>query len=127
MTPFHIHLFGSGKGPIPTSFEATEARLKKLPLLHFEPDGSFVWIRESGKQQIYGMLYDAAGELRYCDLQGHCELQTWRELRNAITDCDGAGLEVMLLRENELQDLQTFESSLFGSVIATDSGSTQES
>ena len=112
MTPFHIHLFGPQRGPINSSFEDAERRLKRLPLLHFEPDGSFVWIREAGAQQIYGMLYDAANRLRYCDLQGHCTYETWCELRDAIATSQQQDLEVMLLAENVLQDLQTFEERL---------------
>jgi hypothetical protein len=112
MAPFHVYLLGKNQGPIETSFEDAERRLKDLPLLHFEPDGSFVWILEAGKEQIYGMLYDAAGKLRYCDLQGHCTEATWVRLREAITGGRNEGLMVSLLIENELQDLQSFEKSL---------------
>lgn len=112
MTPFHIHLCGPKRGPIQTSFEAAEERLKQLPLLHFEPDGSFVWIRDAGDQQIYGMLYDANEKLRYCELQGHCCLATWQELRDAITGGNNQGLQAVWLTEERLQDLQTFEQLL---------------
>ncbi|MGB7324820.1 MAG: hypothetical protein WBD31_08100 [Rubripirellula sp.] len=118
--PFHIYLYGNDRGPIPTSFEASAVRLEALPLLHFEPDGSFVWCRDRGEQQIYGMLYDAAGQIQYCEIQGKCSLSTWIELRSAITGepatADPAiGLQAMRLPEQELQELQGFEKTVWHS------------
>ncbi len=110
MTPFHLYLYGPNQGPIESGFEEAQSRLTQLPLLHFEPDGSFVWIRQSGQEQIYGMLYDAEGKIRYCDLQGKCSRQTWRDLCQAITGGPVEGLEVLRLPERSLQDLQTFEA-----------------
>jgi len=109
MTPFHLYLYGPSRGPIETSFEQAETRLRKLPQLHFEPDGSFVWARDSGDQKIYGMVYDALGKIQYCDLQGSCSHSTWKELCQAITGGANDGLEVMLLPNRELQNLQNFE------------------
>lgn len=111
MTPFHLYLYGPRQGPIHASFEAARSRLVKLPLLHFEPDGSFVWIRQSGREQIYGMLYDAAGQIQYCDLQGKCTLQTWRDLCLAITGGSEEGLEILRLPDQTLQNLQSFEAA----------------
>ncbi|TWU58086.1 hypothetical protein [Rubripirellula reticaptiva] len=118
--PFHIYLYGNDRGPIPTSFEATASRLEALPLLYFEPDGSFVWCRDRGEQQIYGMLYDAAGQIQYCEIQGKCSLSTWIELRSAITGELATagpviGLQAMRLPEQELQELQSFEKSVWRS------------
>ncbi|TWU58891.1 hypothetical protein Poly51_16710 [Rubripirellula tenax] len=115
--PFHVYLYGRGREPIPTSFEASSSRLEGLPLLHFEPDGSFVWVRDGGGQQIYGMIYDAAGLIQYCELQGKCTLSTWVELRHAITgDPASDDLELMRLPEQKLQDLQSFEQFVWGKV-----------
>ena len=113
MTSFHLYLYGPFRGPIETSFEKAAERLQRLPRLHFEPDGSFVWIPEPGKQQIFGMVYDAAGKVRYCDLQGHCDCQTWKELCQAITGDQSSDLEVMILPEQQLQDLQSFETNFW--------------
>ncbi len=110
MTPFHLYLYGPEKGPIDTSFEAAAERLERLELLHFEPDGSFVWTRDSGKQQIDGMLYDAAGRLQYVELQGKCALPTWQRMVTAIRGALSDDLVVMLLPQRQLQDLQTFEA-----------------
>jgi hypothetical protein len=114
MTPFHLYLYGPMRGPIPTSFEEAESRLSQLPLLHFEPDGSFVWTRDSGRQQIYGMIYDAAGRIQYCELRGECTRPTWKVVVDAISGATAMeGLEVMLLPEQRLQDLQVFEAMLW--------------
>jgi hypothetical protein len=113
MTPFHLYLYGPARGPLPSSFEQAESRLRQLPLLHFEPDGSFVWTRDSGRQQIDGMLYDAAGQIQYCVLQGRCTVETWKTLLKAIAgESQAGGLEVLRLPDRRLQDLQTFETEL---------------
>ena len=84
-------------------------------MLSFEWDGSFVWARDGGKQQVYGMLYDAAGVVQYCDMRGKCQRNTWRQLCNAIIGADSLAsvkldqLELMRLPESEWQDFQTFE------------------
>ncbi|MEM9827111.1 MAG: hypothetical protein AAF958_11010 [Planctomycetota bacterium] len=69
---FHIHLSGPERGAIPISFEAAAANLEAAGRVAFEPDGSFVWAETGGKQQIFGMLYDAAGQLQYVELRGNC-------------------------------------------------------
>ena len=113
MTPFHLYLYGPSRGAIDSSFEELEGRLIMLPLLDFEPDGSFVWARDAGQLQIFGMVYDAEGMVRYCDLQGRCLYQTWRELCVAIAGGACDRLEVMSLPDRQLQDLQTFEKNLW--------------
>ena len=112
MTSFHLYLYGVGKGPLVASFETVESRLKQLDTLYFEPDGSFVLSREMGHEQVFGMLYDAAGQLQYCDLQGNCGFKTWEIVRTAILGDDIAEHEVLLLPAQELQDLQSFENCL---------------
>ena len=112
MNPFHVYLYGPGQGPIDSSFEEAQDRLDRLPGLYFEPDGSFAWMRQPGREEVYGIVYDAGDQIRYCDLQGRCSRSTWLELCRAIAG-EGAGeeLEVLRLPERELQDLQTFASS----------------
>ena len=111
MSPFHLYLYGPSLGPIETSFEEAESRLIELPMLCFEPDGSFVWAQSGGHEQVYGMLYDAGGRLQYCDLQGRCSYQNWQSLCVAITGDPNHALEVMLLPHRELKDLQSFEET----------------
>lgn len=110
MGSFHVYLYGPNSGPIDSSFEESEARLVRMPKLHFEPDGSFVWVGQSGAQKIYGMIYDAGGKIRYCDLQGHCSRATWNQLCVAIAGSSEASLSVLTLPDGQLQDLQSFEN-----------------
>ena len=112
MISFHLYLYGAGKGPLQASFEAVEKRLKRLNTLYFEPDGSFVLSREAGREQVFGMLYDAAGQLQYCDLRGNCGIETWKVVRTAILGENVADHEVLLIPSQKLQDLQSFESCL---------------
>ena len=111
MNSFHLYLYGPQQGPIDTSFESASSRLEMLELLHFEPDGSFVWIRGAGEQQIYGMLYDAANQIQYSELQGKCHYDTWQQLLFAIRGGPPDDLVVMSLPERQLQDLQSFEKA----------------
>ncbi len=112
MTPFHLYLYGASRGPIASSFEEAEERLTQLPLLYFEPDGSFVWTRDAGNQKVYGMLYDAQEQIQYCEVRGQCDRQTWTMLCEAIAGDAGEALEVLLLPDRQLQDLQSFTKSL---------------
>lgn len=112
MTPFHLYLYGPSQGPIATSFEDVELRLAKVERLHFEPDGSFVWSSKGGSEQVFGMVYDAAGKVQYFELRGHCRLQQWQFLCETLVGASSDGLEVLMLPHRELQDLQTFEESL---------------
>ncbi|MGI9470659.1 MAG: hypothetical protein ACR2NZ_03935 [Rubripirellula sp.] len=112
MTPFHLYLYGPSRGPIATSFEEVEQRLTKIDQLYFEPDGSFVWSGKGGQEQVFGMVYDAGGQVQYCELRGRCQRKHWRLLYQAIAGTATEGLEVLLLPIQQLQDLQTFEESL---------------
>jgi hypothetical protein len=125
MTPFHIYLYGPRKGPIATSFEQAQQRLAELPRLSCEPDGSFVWTSRGGGEQVFGMLFDAMGQIQYCELRGTCSRVSWRTLVAAITGmpCDLASASpsgndrseamlVLRLPQLELQDFQTFEETL---------------
>jgi len=110
---FHIYLYGPDQGPIDSSFEETQSRLEMLPRLHFEPDGSFVWALDSGKQQVFGMIYDAGGKIQYTELRGRCAPETWSELCFAITGSRSVELEILQLPDRQMQDLQSFEKSVW--------------
>ena len=58
----------------PVSFEQAGAALEKLDRLHFEPDGSFVWVSAGGQPtwQVDGNLFDRSGRLLFVDLKGTC-------------------------------------------------------
>ena len=101
--PFHIHVHASSsqeplnsvikrvgdqdlpvlvsffpREPFLSSFEETADRLRQLPRLFFEPDGSFAWNRadspagQSVAECLEGVLYDRDSRVQYCQLKGHC-------------------------------------------------------
>lgn len=111
---FNAYLYMVDRAPFPSTFEQAAARLEQLPMLYFEYDGSFVWARDKGKQHVFGMLYDADGRLQYCQLQGKATLATWKSLLSAISGDDGiTEFELLRLPDQELQDLQRFEQTVW--------------
>lgn len=114
---FHVHLYGPDRGPIQTSFEAAAGRLESLEKLYFEPDGSFVWNRDAGRQQIFGMLYDAGGQIQYADLRGTCSIEMWSGIVAAIAGI-GRKCTVVSLADGAMKDLQSFEGMTW--IIDTD-------
>ena len=108
--PFHIHLYGADRGPIPTSFEEVAERLGQLDQLYFEPDGSFCW-SPSADENIFGMVYDAASRVQYIELRGKCEIAAWRGLMTAIRGDYSQAIWIMCLQKRQLQELQSFEES----------------
>ncbi len=107
----HVYLYGPNLGPLNASFEQSESRLVKLPGLHFEPDGSFAWAIDSGPQRLFGMIYDAAGRIQYCELRGCCDLGSWQMLCQAITGNPATALEILSLPNRQRQNLQSFEQA----------------
>lgn len=110
---FHVYLYGEDRGPIGSSFEEAAERLAGFERLYFEPDGSFVWSGSLSHEQLDGMVYDAAEQIRYVDLQGACSLGTWRRVLEAI--CPGLSRSATVLRipDREWNDLQAFEEVTF--------------
>ena len=117
---FHIHLYGPDRGPLPTSFEEAAERLERLDKLYFEPDGSFVWNRDAGRQQIFGMLYDAAGTLQYVDLRGTASRQTFQSVVDSLLPgvvlADATKCTVVRLADGSMQDLQSFANLTWGGI-----------
>ncbi|HTQ38543.1 MAG TPA: hypothetical protein VMJ32_05920 [Pirellulales bacterium] len=70
----------------PVSFEQAGAALEKLERLHFEPDGSFVWVsgRDELAWQIDGNLFDRSGRLLFVDLKGTCPSRQFDQLLAAF-------------------------------------------
>ena len=106
---FQLYLYGPGKGPIDSTFEDAQHRLEQLPHLHFEPDGSFAWAVQPGSQEVFGMIYDSASKIQYCELRGTCGLHAWQQLCFAITGRNSVELEILQIPDGHLHDLQTFE------------------
>lgn len=111
METFHLHLYGPDRGPLPTSFEQAFERLGQLPMIYLEGDGSFVWTQPGGREQIFGMLYDAADRLQYVELRGQCSVAIWQQLIGALRGESNHDLAVFRLPQRQWQDLQTFEET----------------
>jgi hypothetical protein len=84
MLRFHINIVGGLRGePVPISFDAAFARLKELPRLFIEPDGSFVWTGDTAdgqRWQMDGNLIDRGDVLAYVELNGHCPAERFDNL-----------------------------------------------
>ncbi len=113
MRHFHLYLYGPDCGPIESTFQDAAERLQTIGGLYFEPDGSFVWSPDAGKQSIYGMLYDANDQLQYVELWGSCDFSTWQQVMGSLVGPVKHDLAVMSLPQRQLQDLQSFEETTF--------------
>ena len=112
MTEFHVYLYGPKAGPLPTSFEEVSTRLARLDRLHQEPDGAFVW-SPSRNENVFGMIYDAVDRVQYVELRGHLSFASWRQLIDNIDAGGSLEIVIMCLLNQELQDLQSFEQSIW--------------
>ncbi len=115
---FHLYLYGPQRGPLPIAFEPLLERLQAQPRVHAELDGSFVWVTESG--QIDGMVYDLGDAVQYLELKGNCGWSQWSQLIQWLAPSEAhnptgeraaatTDWQVWLIREQRLQDLQSFE------------------
>tara|TARA_R110002049_G_scaffold4601_5_gene32717 strand:- start:1005318 stop:1005671 length:354 start_codon:yes stop_codon:yes gene_type:complete len=108
--PLHLYLYGPDGGPIPTSFEDVSQRLCELGHLYFEPDGSFAW-SPTRDEALFGMVYDAAGQVQYVELRGHCSHRVWRQVVCAVCGPSTVEMTVMCLRTRRMKEVQSFEES----------------
>lgn len=71
---------------LPVTFEQAAASLEQLPLLFFEPDGSFVWGSGAGpdRWEVDGLLYDGGRRLQYVSLRGSCPQAAFEQLLDAF-------------------------------------------
>lgn len=86
---FRIYVYGPDEGPIDNSFESAEQLLVDSVGVYFEPDGSFAWSGSVTGEQVFGMLYDAAGRLQYVELQGNVTRQSLRRILHSIVGTPG--------------------------------------
>jgi hypothetical protein len=91
------------------SFEQAGAALEVLPRLHFEPDGSFVWVsaRNEPAWQVDGNLFDRAGRLLFVDLKGMCPAGEFDKLLAAF-GWPSTSVMFQLLREAVFLDETEF-------------------
>ncbi len=137
MKPFHIYLYGPSRdgvvvhehdgavnpksptcqtGPFKTSFEQASQRLELLEGISLEPDGSFGFVADAGKERLFGMLYDAGDRLQYVDLQAELSFDHWRKIVSAVCGPDEviATLTVLQLPDRTLKNFQQFETETWG-------------
>jgi len=108
--PFHLYLYGADAGPLPISFEELSLRLTQITEVHCEPDGSFCWA-PTPDESIFGMIYDAAGQVQYLELRGQCGWEAWQTLIAAVGGEFAEQMVVMCLRSQQRKKLQSFEQS----------------
>ena len=70
----------------PQSFESLAEMLGSMPGMHFELDGSFVWMDhdDTPASQMDGMVYDRLGKLEYVEIKGTCNTRQWIKLCRAV-------------------------------------------
>ncbi len=137
MKPFHIYLYGPSRdgvvanehhgvaspqtpasetGPFQTSFEQASQRLEVIDGISLEPDGSFGFVADAGKERLFGMLYDAGDRLQYVDLQAELSFDHWRKIVEAVCGPGEvlATLTVLQLPDRSLKTFQQFETETWG-------------
>ena len=82
--------------PFSISFEEAAERLTALDaMIHFEPDGWFIWHSPTGEQpvwQINGNLFDRGRRLWFVPLRGTCPEEVLRRILAVLADDPEAGL-----------------------------------
>lgn len=76
--------------PLAVSFDDVADRLESFSRLHFEPDGSFVWVSENNSPawQVDGNLYDRGDSLSHVEVKGTCSAAEWSRLLSTLrSDC----------------------------------------
>jgi len=94
---------------LPRTFEQAAAALEQFPLLHFEPDGWFVWGQGAApnRWQVNGLLMDGGERLQYVGIRGTCPASALDQLIQAIAGPD-ARLLFQLTREGVLLSADEF-------------------
>ena len=100
----------SGPSPLAVTFESVAETLSPWPGMHFEMDGSFVWVSperdQSGKPiwQLDGMIYDRNDLVQYIELKGSCDHAAWIKLVSVLyekaTDGDQARIAIHLIKQS---------------------------
>ncbi len=76
---FHTSVFAE---PFTCTWEEVAAALETLPRMIFEPDGSWIWSGDVGRDrwQVDGHLFDFAGRLHRVELHGECPPEVFDDL-----------------------------------------------
>ena len=81
--------------PLPVTFERVADLLEAFPRLHFEPDGSFVWVSPNDAAvawQLDGNLYDRGDWLNHVEIKGTCVVAELQRLLAVFS----AGAKLMI-------------------------------
>jgi len=102
--------------PFLATFEEVTERLQDQPGLYLEPDGSFVWVGQSGDVpgcdrseagrcawQLDGQFHEAAGRVLHVELKGNCPASSFESLLDALGATDQPVL-AQLVREARYVD-----------------------
>lgn len=87
--------------PLYVSFEQAAKVLEAMPRLHFEPDGSFVWVsgtHDVEPWQVDGNLYDRDESLVAIDLKGTCTRGQLSQLLDVFRS-EGRELMIEIVRD----------------------------
>jgi hypothetical protein len=84
-----IPCWSLAEGPLPlsTSFEDIAIRMSSIRGLHFEPDGSFLWLTTDSagcRYELSGTFFDNGDFLQYVDIHGSCEKLQWQRFLREI-------------------------------------------
>jgi hypothetical protein len=69
-------------GSLPVSLDKLGERLLEIPNMHFEWDGSAVWVGEGiaeNRWQVDCQFYDLGTEIQYVEWRGYCPIEQWDE------------------------------------------------
>ena len=86
---------------LPQSFESFAKTLENIVGMHFEMDGSFVWVdhETAPASQMDGMVYDRQDQLAYVEIKGACNAKQW--LTICLAACGLPSLENRELMSND--------------------------
>ena len=84
---FHVNLFAESRNAgFLCTWEDAASPLEQLPGLIFEPDGSFIFSGDAGKDRwpVNGHLFDFAGRLHRVELHGNCPSESFDALLRCV-------------------------------------------
>ena len=105
-----------GPSPLRVSFEALAAELTPWTGMHFEMDGSFVWVSSERDDagvphwQLDGMIYDRNDAVQYVELKGRCDRIAWMKLVAVLNPAVFKTTEPMALATGDAPEQSPFDS-----------------
>jgi len=106
----------NGPSPLRVSFETLAAELTPWVGMHFEMDGSFVWVSSERDDaglphwQLDGMIYDRNNAVQYVELKGRCDRTAWIKLVAVLDPTVLKTTEPMTLATGDAPEQSQFDS-----------------